>query len=133
MEPSLTDLATARAYFDRFARAFATFDGTQVAYLFATPGVALRTDGSLIPLTTREDVVRYYRTALERYHRDGCRSCTWSELAVTPMGRRSLLATVTWNLVREDGTVFTRWRQSYSLRNMQDREPKAFASAMHVE
>lgn len=133
MEPSSSDLAMAQAYFDRFAEAFATFDGSQVSDLFATPGVALGRDGSLTALTTREDVIRYYQTALERYHRDGCRSCQWSQLAVTPMGRRSLLATVTWDLLREDGTILTRWRQSYSLRNTKDDRPKAFASAMHVE
>jgi hypothetical protein len=132
-EPFSSDLAIARAYFDRFAMAFATFDGAQVAGLFATPGVALRRDGSLIALTTRDDVVRYYQAALERYRRDGCQSCRWSQLTVTPMGRRSLLATVTWDLLREDGTILTRWRQSYSLCHTDDDTPSAFASAMHAE
>jgi hypothetical protein len=53
----------AAMFFDRFVAAFATFDPAVIADLFATPGVTLRADGSLIALTTREDVVRYYRAA----------------------------------------------------------------------
>jgi len=48
------------------------------------------------------------------------------------MGRRSMLAAVTWELVREDGSVAVRWRQSYSV-STSDGEPKIFASAPHVE
>ena len=51
----LSDLASADAYFDRFVQAFTTFDATKVADLFMTPGVALRRDGSLVGLTTRDE------------------------------------------------------------------------------
>ena len=120
------------AFFDRFATAFATFDATIVAELFATPGVALRKDGSIVALTTHEDVVRYYQAALDSYRRDGCRSCRWAELELTPMGRRSVLAAVTWDLLWEDGSVVTQWRQSYGL-SFSEAGPRIFASAMHVE
>ncbi|HYM32291.1 MAG TPA: hypothetical protein VEU47_13380 [Candidatus Cybelea sp.] len=131
-ETTATELALAKAFFDRFVAAFATFEAERVSELFATPGVALRSDGSIVALTAREDVLRYYQAALDRYRRDGCRSCRWGELEVTPMGRRSMLAAVTWELLREDGSVLVRWRQSYGLNNT-DGAPKAFASATHVE
>ena len=124
--------AQAEAFFDRFATAFATFDAALVAELFATPGVALRKDGSIVALTTREDVVRYYHAALDSYRRAECRSCRWAELELTPMGRRSVLAAVTWDLLREDGSVLTQWRQSYGL-SFSEAGPRIFASAMHVE
>ena len=38
----------AAMFFDRFVAAFATFDPAVIADLFATPGVTLRADGSLI-------------------------------------------------------------------------------------
>ncbi len=60
-------------------------------------------------------MVRYYQAALDTYHGDGCRSCRWSELSVTEMGNRALLAAVTWDLLREDGTAVTHWRQFYGL------------------
>lgn len=126
------DLEAAKAYFDRFVQAFGTFDGAKVADLFATPGVALRSDGVLVPLTTREDVVRYYQAALDKYRRDGCRSCRWSQLSVVLMGSRSMLAAVTWGLLEEDGTVLVHWRQSYSLSRFGDDGPRAFASASHA-
>jgi hypothetical protein len=122
----------AKGFFDRFVAAFASFDATRVAALFATPGVALRQDGSIVALTAREDVVRYYQAALDGYHRDGCRSCRWSGLSLTPMGGRSMLAAVTWELRRDDGSLVVRWRQSYSLAIGAD-GPKVFASAMHAD
>ncbi len=128
-----TDLTPATAYFNHFAAAFSTFDGDQVAELFTAPVVALGRDGSLVGLPTRDDVVRYYQTALDRYHRDGCSSCRWSDLSVVSMGSRGLLATVTWDLLREDGAVHTRWRQSYSLGLVGEGGLKAFAAASHAE
>ena len=133
MGPSSADFATAQTFFDRFARTFTTFDGNQVADLFATPCVALRRDGSIVPLMTREDVVRYYQAALDSYRRDGCRTARWSRLETTSMGRRSLLVTASWELLREDGTVEIQWRESYSLRNFDDDDPRAFASVMHAD
>lgn len=128
----MSDLATAQAFFDRFASAFTTFDGNQVADLLATPGVALRRDGSIVALTTRDEVVRYYQAALDRYRREGCRTAHWSRLETRPMGRQSILATVSWELLRDDGTTAIQWRQFYSIRNVDENDPRAFASTMHV-
>lgn len=85
-------VAVVRDFFKRFAGAFATFDATKVAELLTTPGVALRRDGSLLPLTTRDDVLKYYQAALDGYRQCGCVSCQWSDLELTRMGNRSALA-----------------------------------------
>lgn len=122
----------AQTYFDRFVAAFGTFDPARIADLFAIPGVTLRADGSLVALTTRDDVIRYYRSATEGYHHKGCRSCRWTRLEVTPTGSRCMLATVTWDLLYADGSVMTTWRQSYYLKQSDD-GPKAFASASYVD
>jgi hypothetical protein len=112
MEAVSSGPVISQAYFDRFARAFRTFDGNEVADLFATPGVALRGDGSIVALPATDDVVRYYQDALDRYRRAGCRSARWSRLETTPIDRRSWLATVSWELLGEDGITVLRWRQS---------------------
>ena len=125
--------ARAGAYFDRFAEAFSTFDGAQIAQLFAAPFVTLGRDGSLTGLSQQDYITRHYQAALDRYRRDGCRSCRWSDLSVAPMGCRAVLAAVTWDLVREDGTVVTRWRQSYGLSLAGDDGPRAFAVVSHAE
>jgi hypothetical protein len=124
------DFAIASAFFDDFCTAFASFDGAQVGALFAVPGVALREDGSIVPLTTREDVVRYYQSALDFYRRQGCLICQWSDLEIVKMGEAALLATVSWQLLGADGAALRAWRQSYALNRTAD-GLKVFASASH--
>jgi len=119
-------------FFERFVAAFAMFDGTKVTELFATPGVALRRDGSLVSLATRDDVLRYYQAALDGYREGGCTSCRWSDLELTKLGKNSALAAVTWTLLRQDGPDLASWRQSYCLASSLS-GPKVFASATHAE
>ena len=128
-----SDLTKVEAYFGRFAQVFGTFVGAQVAQLFAAPFVALGRDGLLTSLPQKDDITRYYQAALDRYRRDGCQACRWSDLSVAPMGRQAVLAAVTWELLRGDETVLTRWRQSYSLRLFGDDGPQAFAAVSHAE
>ncbi|HEY3847125.1 MAG TPA: hypothetical protein VGL95_08430 [Acetobacteraceae bacterium] len=131
-DASKLDNDVAGALFDRFASAFGTFDAANVAALFAVPSVALRNDGTIVALSSREDVLRYYQAALDGYNRGGCRSCRWMDLEVTPMGMRALLASVTWELLREDASVARRWRQSYCL-SMHGNAPRIFSTAMHAD
>lgn len=119
------------AFFYRFTEAFATFEAANVAALFATPGVALRKEGVVVALTTRDDVLRYYQAALDRYRAGGCTTCGWSHLETTAMGQDALLAAVTWHLLRADGSVLATWRQSYCLA-MGGPEPLIYASTIHA-
>jgi hypothetical protein len=130
-DPTPAEIKAATDYFNRFIEAFATFDGLKVATLFAPPVVAVRGDGSSVGLTTQDDVIGYYQAALDKYRSEGCTSCRWSDLAVTPMGRASMLAAVTWQLVEADGTVLTEWRQSYGLRRIDGGTLQTFACASH--
>ncbi len=127
----MSDVTSIEAFFDSFVSAFATFDAAKVATHFIAPGVAHRRDGSLVPLTTMSDVERYYRGALDRYRDDGCTSCPWEALETVPMGSASLLAAVTWRLLRADASPLTSWRQSYAL-SLAGGSPKIFASSMHA-
>jgi hypothetical protein len=129
-----TDLSqpAVERFFDRFVAAFAMFDAANVASLFATPGVALRKDGSLVPLTTPEDVQKYYQVALDGYRHRGCVSCKWSDLQLTGTGGLGAMAAVTWNLLRADGSALATWRQSYCLAATKD-GARIYASAMHAQ
>ena len=102
-------------FFDRFVDAFATFDGARVGALYHVPGIALRDDGSVDRIDSREQVERFFQVALDGYWRDGCRRARFRDLAVVPLGGRSVVATVTWELVADDERVLRRWRQSYNL------------------
>jgi hypothetical protein len=99
--------------FDGFVEAFATFDGAVVGRLFAVPGVALKRDGTLQGFWGQEDVNVYYQAALDRYRASGCRSCRYSNLEICFLNDRSAIATASWDLLREDSSVMSHWRQAY--------------------
>jgi hypothetical protein len=102
-------------FFDDFVEAFGTFSGARIATRYYVPGIALRGDGSIRSLQSRAEVERFFQAAVDSYQRDGCRGIQWRDLDVVPMGDRGVLATVTWDLLREDRTVLRHWRQSYNL------------------
>ena len=102
-------------FFDRFVEAFRLFSGARVASLYLVPGVALRGDGSIEAVQSRADIERFFQAALDGYYRGGCRAARFRDLEVVPMGGRSVLGTVTWELLGEDGSLVKVWRQSYNL------------------
>ena len=118
-------------FFDRFVEAFASFSGSRVAALYHVPGIALRGDGSIQCLQSRAEVEGFFQRALDGYRRDGCRAARFKDLDVVEMGGRSVLGTVTWELLRDDGSVLRQWRQSYNLVRL-DAGWQAFASTYHV-
>jgi hypothetical protein len=99
-------------FFDDFVTAFCSFSGVSIAALYHVPGVALRGDGSIQSLQSRADIERFFQTAVDAYRQDGCRGIRFKDLDVVPLGGRSALGTVSWELLREDGTVLRQWRQS---------------------
>ena len=119
-------------FFDGFVEAFGSFTGARVASLYLVPGVAVRGDGSIQAVQSRADIERFFQTALDGYHRDGCRATRFKDLDVVPMGGRSVLGTVTWELLREDGSVLKEWRQSYNLARV-EKGWQILASTYHLE
>ena len=99
-------------FFDRFVEAFGSFSGPRVAALYHVPGIALRGDGSIQSLQSRAEVEGFFQAALDGYRRDGCRAARVKDLDVVPLGGGSALGTVTWELLREDGSVLRTWREA---------------------
>jgi hypothetical protein len=118
-------------FFDGFVVALGSFRGAAVAALYFVPGVALRGDGSIQCLQSRADTERFFQSALDGYHGAGCRACRFKDLEVVPMGGCSVLGTVTWELLREDGSALREWRQSYNLVRVDD-SWQVFASTYHI-
>ena len=102
-------------FFDDFVEAFGSFSGARIATRYLVPGVAVRGDGSIQCLQSRPEIECFFQVAVDAYHRDGCRGIRFKDLDVVPMGGRSVLGTVTWELLREEGSVLKQWRQSYNL------------------
>ena len=129
-----TALAGAAAeFFDSFVAAFQSFDGARIAALYLVPSVALQADGSLGCLTSQSELARYFQAVVDGYRAQGFRACRYRDLAVTAIGARSALATVTWDLLRNDGEVLKSWRESYNLHRTDPGPWRIFASADHAE
>ena len=128
-DPSLRSAMT--AFFDAFVVAFRTFDGAEIARRYQAPYVALHDDGSIDSFATATEIAEYFQAVVDEYHGRGCRSCGWRDLEVVPVGRQSALATVTWDLLGDDGKVLASWRESYNLMDV-DGVPRIFASVDHV-
>lgn len=114
-DPSIALADEVAGFFDDFVETFSSFSGVRIATRYAVPGVALRGDGSIQCLQSRVEVERFFQAAVDTYHREGCRGIRFKDLEVVPIGGRSALGTVTWELLREDGSVLRQWRQSYNL------------------
>jgi hypothetical protein len=121
----------ARAFFDEFVTAFASFDGKEIARRYQSPYLALSADGKLTCFHSAAEIADYFQKVVDDYHRQGCRSCRYRNLEVLPLGSRSALATVTWDLLREDGSPLTSWRESYQL-TLAGESLRVVASVDHV-
>ncbi|MGL4285333.1 MAG: hypothetical protein ACRCVA_03255 [Phreatobacter sp.] len=103
------------AFFDAFVVAFQSFRGSEIAQRYAAPYVALHGDGSRDCFGSDAEIARYFQRVVSAYHDQGCRSCRYHDLVVTPLGRQSALASVTWELLSAEGVVMSAWRESYNL------------------
>ncbi len=122
---------TATAFFDDFVAAFSRFDGPLIAQRYTAPYVALQADGSTQCFTEHAAIGQYFQGVVETYHQQGCRSCRYRDLEVVPLGQQAALATVTWELLLENGAIHTAWRESYNLL-LTDSGWRIFASVDHV-
>ena len=109
----LIDLSAANHFFNEFVEAFATFDGTVVAERYLQPFMAVDSDGNSTLLQTRAEIADYFQTFLDEYRAAGNKSCRFRDLDVVAVGTNSALMTVTWDLLRADGTLSQSWRESY--------------------
>jgi len=120
------------AFFDEFVEAFATFDGGVIARRYLVPYLAMHADGSTDTFTSSDEIAGYFQRIVDDYAARGCRACCYRELEVVPIGLNAALGTVTWSLLRADGTELTSWRESYDLVRA-DGRLKAFVSVDHAE
>jgi hypothetical protein len=107
--------AQSLAFFDDFVAAFTQFDGALIARRYRAPYLAVTSDGSTVLYATQDEVGRYFQQVVNAYRSAGCRSCRYRDLTLLPLGERSALATVTWELVNAQGALHSTWRESYTL------------------
>ena len=113
VDPALAE--EIRGFFEQYTKAFDSIDGNRIAALYCMPTVTMRGDGSIHCLQSRKELARFFQGVADTYYRDGYRSGRFTNLQVVPIGGRSALATVDWELLRSDGSVIRAWRQSYNV------------------
>lgn len=106
---------SARKFFDEFVEAFRSFDGNRIAERYLAPYLAFHRHGSSDVFSSSVETGAYFQRIVDGYRARGCRSCRYSELEVFPLGQECAVATVTWELLAEDGSVLEVWRESYNL------------------
>ena len=103
-------------FFSAFCSAFPAFNGGLIAERYAAPYLALNAEGQLQCFATNKDIAAYFQAHLDRYRAQSCCRCEFSNLEYLSIGSQSVLATVTWQLLRADGALVSCWRESYNLR-----------------
>lgn len=121
----------AQAFFDDFVEAFRSFSGETIAQRYLAPYLAFHSPGSVQVFSDKADIARYFQRIVDGYHAEGCRSCRYKDFEVVPLGSECAVATVTWELLAEDLSVLSAWRESYNLCLVQGRF-MVFASTDHA-
>ncbi len=104
-----------RDFFKHYAEASEAIDGKRIAALYYMPTLTMRGDGSIHCLQSREELARFFQSVVDTYYRDGYRGGGFKNLQVIPIGGRSALATMDWEMRRADGSLIREWRQSYNV------------------
>jgi len=104
-----------REFFDKYNGAFLTRNGKHIADCYHAPTVTMRGDGSIHCLASTDELVRFFQGVVDGYAKEGLGGGRFSNLHVMPIGDRSALATLDWDMLRADGAVIRSWRQSYNL------------------
>ena len=119
-------------FFEGYVRAFERGDGAAISMLYHVPCLTMRADRSTHCFQSREEVATFFQAVAEGYIREGNQGGRFHNLVVQPLGTRSALVTLDWQLKRPDGTVIREWRQSYNVIRPDDRW-QVFVSTIHVE
>lgn len=108
-------VAAARRFLDLYTEVFDTRDGARIAELYCEPCVTVRGDGSVHCFASRTEVAGFFQKVADAYAAEGMHAGVYRDFEALPIGGRSALATVSWDMLRADRSVIRHWRQSYNL------------------
>lgn len=102
-------------FFTNFVTNFAAFDGSLIATRYRAPYVAISATGEPQILSTHTNIAQYFDGFLTQYQAQGCRSCAYQDLQISPLSPTQLVASVTWQLFDSQNQMVNSWRESYLL------------------
>src|SRR5512138_1253986 len=120
MNFSLSNLnQEAGKFFDRYARDFDQGEWQAFASHYSQPAFSVRADGSVAVLVNRSAVAQFFSGVWSTWREEGYSCFSITDMSVIPIGGQSALVTLTWHLLREDGSQIRQWNQSYQLLNVE--------------
>lgn len=106
--------AAVETFLREYIEAFLARDGARIAAMYNTPFATVRADGSIHAFNSQEETRSFFQRVADSYYQEGSRGWKYENLTVVPLGGRSVLATLDWEMRRADGGAIRRWRQSYA-------------------
>ncbi len=111
----MPDSTWINAFFTAFVEDFSRFDGQLIAMRYSVPYVAISTTGERRILSSHAEIAQYFDGFLAQYQAQGCRSCAYQDLQISPLSPTQLVASVTWQLFDAQHQILSTWRESYVL------------------
>ena len=122
-----------RKFLDDYTRAFDAREAVAIAMLYHVPSVTMRGDGSAQCFQSRGELQQFFQGVADGYHQEAnLGPGRYHGLTIQPIGARSVLVTLEWEMVRTDGSIVREWRQSYNLVRVDGRW-QIFVSTFHRE
>ena len=131
MHTSSLSAGEVTAFFARYGTEFDSCNWPAFVALYHEPALSVRGDGSVTCLMSRADARTFFENVVAAWHLEGYQRFEARDLDVMPLGSRSLLATLDWHMLRGDGSLIRKWRQSYQLILVQQ-EWQVLASTFHA-
>jgi len=117
MIDSAVSEASVRAFLAAYIAAFKSLSGARIAAFYNMPSVSLRGDGAVHSFASLKETEEFLAKLASTYHAEGGRNWRPENLALVPLGRNTVLASVDWHMERGDGSTLRQWRHSYLLTN----------------
>jgi hypothetical protein len=102
-------------FFTDYTKLFDERDGATIATYYHAPSVSMRSDASVHVFQSHQELRDFFQGVADKYYAEGLRSSRFQNLDLKPIGSKSVLVTLTWNMLREDGSIIRAWDQSYNL------------------
>ena len=112
MEELRTLVEQYRAAWEHIIRETGNVD--EVNQFFHLPCIFVNADGSTSLFRAAEDISAFHRPRLELFRKGGVARPMTKDFDALPLGTRSALVSVSWELCRNDGSVERAWRHSYN-------------------
>jgi len=118
-------------FFKDYTELFDARDGATIATYYHAPSISMRADASVHVFQTRQEVREFFQGVADKYYSEGLRDSRFVNLDVKPIGSKSVLATLEWQMLRDDGSIIRTWRQSYNLIHL-DGKWQILVSTIHI-